>query len=100
MTWVDVGSATLPDGTVFAAHVGETQLAVARVDDEWHAVETWCTHAECPLSDGWVDGRALRCACHGALFDLVTGDPLEGPASAPIRVFETRVASGRIEVDV
>jgi 3-phenylpropionate/trans-cinnamate dioxygenase ferredoxin subunit len=59
-----------------------------------------CTHAECPLSDGWVEERAIRCACHGALFDLVTGEPLEGPAEEPVRVFATRVSGGRVEIDL
>lgn len=99
MTWRDVAQASLPDETVLAARVGETLIAVARVGDDWHAVEAWCTHAECPLTDGWVEGTAIRCACHGALFDLTTGEPLEGPALAPVRVFPTRVSGDRVEVD-
>ena len=46
--------------------------------------ETWCSHEECPLSDGWLEGEAIRCACHGALFSLADGAPLEGPALDPI----------------
>lgn len=99
MTWTDVAPASLPDETVLAARIGETLIAVARSGDGWHAVEAWCTHAECPLTDGWVEGLAIRCACHGALFDLATGEPLEGPATAPVRVFPTRVSADRVEVD-
>ena len=75
-------------------------IALARVGGAWHAVETWCTHAECPLSDGWVEGGAIRCACHGSLFDLATGDVLEGPAEEPVRVFPTRVAGDRVEIEL
>lgn len=100
MTWVDAASASLPDGTVVGAATGDVRLALARVDGAWHAVETWCTHADCPLSDGWVEGAAIRCACHGSLFDLVTGEPLEGPAVEPVRVFPTRVAGDRVEVEL
>ena len=60
MTWVDVASASLPDETVIGATVADTALALARVDGIWHALETWCTHAECPLSDGWVEDAAIR----------------------------------------
>jgi 3-phenylpropionate/trans-cinnamate dioxygenase ferredoxin subunit len=100
MTWFDACDAALPDGSVVEVAAADTQLALARVGDDWYAVETWCTHQECPLTDGWVEDRAIRCACHGALFDLVTGTPLEGPAEEPVRVFPTRVVAGRVEVDV
>ncbi len=100
MTWHDAGDAGLPDGSVVEVSADSTFVALARVGDTWHAVDLWCTHAECPLSDGWVEDGALRCACHGALFDLATGRPLEGPAEAPVRVYSTRVRQGRVEVEV
>jgi nitrite reductase/ring-hydroxylating ferredoxin subunit len=99
MTWLDAADASLPDESVVAAEAGGTAMALARVAGAWHAVETWCTHAECPLSDGWVEGAAIRCACHGSLFDLRTGAPLEGPASEPVRVFPTRVVDDRVEIE-
>ena len=100
MTWHDACDTVLPDGSVVEVSVESTFVAVARAGDTWHAVELWCTHAECPLSDGWVEGKALRCACHGALYDLDAGEPLEGPAEKPLRVFATRLRDGRVEVDV
>jgi nitrite reductase/ring-hydroxylating ferredoxin subunit len=100
MTWIDAADASLPDETVVAVDAGGIAVALARVDGAWYAVETWCTHAECPLSDGWIEGAAIRCPCHGSLFDLATGDVLEGPADEPVRVFPTRVAGVRVEIGV
>jgi nitrite reductase/ring-hydroxylating ferredoxin subunit len=100
MTWLDAADASLPDESVVAVDADGTTVALARVEGAWHAVETWCTHAECPLSDGWVEGAAIRCPCHGSLFDLATGDVLEGPAEEPVRVFATRVMGSRVEVEV
>jgi 3-phenylpropionate/trans-cinnamate dioxygenase ferredoxin subunit len=100
MTWVDVGDATAPDESVVAADVDGILLALAKSDGAWYAVETWCTHAECPLSDGWVEGASIRCPCHGSLFDLATGAVLEGPAEEPVRAFPTRVAAGRVEIEL
>jgi nitrite reductase/ring-hydroxylating ferredoxin subunit len=99
MTWFDAADASLPDETVLAADAAGTVVALARAAGAWHAVETWCTHAECPLSDGWVEGTAIRCPCHGSLFDLRTGAPLEGPADESVRVFPTRVVDGRVEFE-
>jgi nitrite reductase/ring-hydroxylating ferredoxin subunit len=100
MTWVELASASLPDETVLGVTAGDTMVALARVGGVWHAVEAWCTHAECPLSDGWVEGAAIRCPCHGSLFDLATGEPLEGPAEQPVRTFATRVVADRVEVEL
>jgi nitrite reductase/ring-hydroxylating ferredoxin subunit len=100
MTWIDAADASLPDETVVAVDAGGIAVALARVDGAWYAVETWCTHAECPLSDGWIEGAAIRCPCHGSLFDLATGDVLEGPADEPVPVFPTRVAGVRVEIGV
>jgi 3-phenylpropionate/trans-cinnamate dioxygenase ferredoxin subunit len=100
MTWVDAADALLPDGTVVGSSAGEMLIAIARVDGAWYAVDAWCTHAECPLTDGWVEGRAIRCACHASLFDLATGEVLDGPAEEPVRTYATRVAAGRVEIEL
>lgn len=100
MTWVDATSAALPDGTLVALSAGGELVAVGRADGAWHALDGWCTHDECPLTDGWLEDAALRCACHAALFDLATGAPLEGPADDPVRVYPTRVVDGRVEVEL
>jgi nitrite reductase/ring-hydroxylating ferredoxin subunit len=84
---------------VVGAAVGDTLVAVARVNGAWHAVEAWCTHAECPLTDGWVEAHAIRCPCHGSLFDLASGAVLEGPAEEPVRTLPARVAGSRVEID-
>ncbi|MGL6279259.1 MAG: Rieske (2Fe-2S) protein [Gaiella sp.] len=101
MTWVDAADAAAPAGTLVDLRRGEVLVAVARAEGGgWHALDAWCTHAECPLTDGWVEGDALRCACHAALFELATGEPLEGPAEEPVRVYPTRVLDGRVEVEL
>jgi 3-phenylpropionate/trans-cinnamate dioxygenase ferredoxin subunit len=101
VSWVDLGPAepAAPD-EVRDVRVGARLVGLARVGEGWVAFDPWCTHAECPLTDGWLEGDALRCACHGALFDLSTGAPLEGPAVEPIRLFPTRVVDEHIEADV
>lgn len=100
MTWIDATSASLPDGTLVSLVHGDRHVAVGRAAGTWHAVDGWCTHAECPLGDGWLEDAAVRCACHGALFDLATGAVLEGPAAEPVAVFATRVSGERIEVEI
>jgi 3-phenylpropionate/trans-cinnamate dioxygenase ferredoxin subunit len=100
MSWVDLCAADLGDAELRAVVSGVLHLGVTRADDAWHVFEVWCTHAECPLTDGWLEGPAVRCACHGALFDLESGRPLEGPAEEPIRIVAARVREGRVEAQL
>ncbi|MFN8225034.1 MAG: Rieske 2Fe-2S domain-containing protein [Gaiellales bacterium] len=97
--WVDVADASLPVGTLTNVHVGGEDIVVARVGEWWAAVSGACTHDECPLADGWLEDTALRCPCHAALFDLATGEPVEGPATEPLVVYPVRVQLGRVEVE-
>jgi nitrite reductase/ring-hydroxylating ferredoxin subunit len=101
VTWVDAADAASADGTVVSLSSGGRLVAVVRSEGGWHALDAWCTHAECPLTDGWVEDGGLRCACHGALFDLASGEPREGPALEAVRVYPTRNGgNGRIAVEL
>ena len=101
MSAVDLGAADLADGELREVTVEGLSLVVARSDGRYVAFETWCTHEECPLGDGWLEGEAIRCACHGSLFSLVDGAVLEGPALDPIAVAAASVtAAGRVVADI
>ncbi len=97
----DLGPADLADGELREATAEGLSLVVAWVEGRYVAFETWCSHEECPLSDGWLEGEAIRCACHGALFSLTDGAALEGPALDPIVVVGASVtADGRVVADI
>ncbi len=98
---VDLGPPDLADGELREAAVRGRALVVARAGERYVAFETWCTHEECPLSDGWLEGEAIRCACHGALFSLVDGTAIEGPTGDPITVYEASLtAEGRLVAEI
>ena len=100
MTWTDVGTGILAEGELREVHAPGVSLGVARAGGELYAFELWCTHADCPLTDGHLEGTAVRCACHGALFRLGDGVPVEGPAEEPVRTFPVRLREGRMEIDL
>jgi nitrite reductase/ring-hydroxylating ferredoxin subunit len=100
MTWVDLGAQPEEGDELREVQVGERRVALARLAGAWVAFDPWCPHAECPLTDGWLEGTAVRCACHGGLFDLETGVALAGPTLEPLQLFPTRRAGGRLEADL
>ena len=97
--WVKVGPAgSVPEGEVTAFGVGERQVAVANVEGDLHAFDDVCTHLQCSLAEGELDGTTIECPCHGSQFDVTSGEAIGGPAVDPVDVFETKVEDGELKV--
>lgn len=92
----------LAPGEAKQVDVGDTKIALVRIDDEFHALGDRCSHANYSLSEGEVDGeeRTLECWKHGAQFCLDDGVPLTLPATAPVPVYEVDVAEGEVFVSL
>ncbi|MES2210001.1 MAG: Rieske 2Fe-2S domain-containing protein [Chloroflexota bacterium] len=73
-------------GEMVTVIVAGTAVAVANTDGVLRAFDDTCTHRECPLSEGRLDGLTVVCPCHMSRFDLLSGEPLNGPAQLPIRI--------------
>ena len=63
------------------------------------AVEDSCTHQAFPISAGELlpDG-SIECPWHGARFDCMTGEVLQGPATEAIQTYEVQVEDGIVQV--
>ncbi|WP_214316785.1 Rieske (2Fe-2S) protein [Nonomuraea sediminis] len=91
-------SGQVPDGIVRRFFVGEVELAVARWGGRVYAMSNYCTHLDCLLSSGHATEDGLRCSCHGSVFDYDTGEPIQPPATRPIRTYPVKEDNGEILV--
>jgi 3-phenylpropionate/trans-cinnamate dioxygenase ferredoxin component len=99
--WTVVGSAGEPgEGEMFEFNDRGEPVVVARMDGKLYAFQGWCTHEECPLSEGILTDRQLECYCHGAIFDIRTGEALVGPALESLQIYPVREQDGEIEVEL
>jgi cytochrome P450/nitrite reductase/ring-hydroxylating ferredoxin subunit len=73
-------------------------VCLARIEDEWLAFDGTCTHQQCSLADGDLEGAVIVCPCHGSEFDLRTGEVLSPPAFEPLPVYPVQVEAGRLLV--
>ena len=74
-------------------------LVLLRDGEAIYAAAATCTHVGGPLDEGTVEDACITCPWHGSLFDLRDGRVIHGPASSPIRAYETRVSeTGQVEV--
>jgi 3-phenylpropionate/trans-cinnamate dioxygenase ferredoxin component len=88
----------LVDGEGVKVTVGETEIAVFRVDESVWAIADRCSHAEASLAEGELFGTHVECPRHGAEFDITTGKQLSLPATKPVRTFDTRIVDGDVVV--
>jgi 3-phenylpropionate/trans-cinnamate dioxygenase ferredoxin subunit len=115
MTWHDVAAVeNLREGDRLVVEVAGRSVGVFRVDGDLHAVLNRCPHAGAPVCEGRITGRVvasptgqvhydadaltLRCPWHHWEFDLPTGRAVAPGVRQRLKVFETRVADGRIQV--
>ena len=99
--FVRVADATeVGENDLAAFEVGGERIAVANVGGSFHAFGNMCTHRQCFLALGVLEGTIVTCPCHGSQFDVTTGEVLRGPALEPVRSYTTRVDDGALQVDI
>jgi nitrite reductase/ring-hydroxylating ferredoxin subunit len=99
VAWHEVGAVGYaPAGALRQVELEGRLVCVGRVADGWVAFQDTCTHEECSLSDGELDGDVVVCPCHGSEFDIRTGDVLSPPALEPLPIYEAREQGGSLLV--
>gem|GEM_PF-29711 len=97
--WHEAGTAADESvGALRRVEVAERAVCVARTADGWIAFDDTCTHEECSLAEGELDGSVVVCPCHGSEFDVRTGDVMTPPALDPLPIYEAREDGGTLFV--
>jgi 3-phenylpropionate/trans-cinnamate dioxygenase ferredoxin subunit len=101
MGFVTVGKAIeILAGEMAAFNVEGNRVAVANVDDTLYGFSDVCTHRQCPLAKGELDGTTVTCPCHGSQFDVTTGAVLSPPAVEPVATFPVRIEADALQIDI
>jgi nitrite reductase/ring-hydroxylating ferredoxin subunit len=90
--------ADIPAGAMKCVAVDRERVLLAHVDGRFYAVSDICGHRNAPLSRGRLLGHIVECPLHFAQFDVRSGRLVDGPVSADIACYETRVADGTVFV--
>ncbi len=101
MPWIDVADrATLERRHWLEAEAGATAVLLFDLAGEVYATAAICPHHAAWLSQGGITGDCVDCPRHMGQFHIPTGEQRRGPACGPLRTYPTRVAGGRVLVDV
>ena len=103
----------LKNGTMKAVNAAGRQILLARVGDEYYAVDNICSHMKGNLSQGKLEGTVVTCPLHGSQFDISNGRVVRwlkgGPmskiggalkSSKDLTVYNVKVEDGRVLVEV
>lgn len=93
-------AADVRPGSLVAFDMDGIRIAVANAGGRLFAIDEMCTHEQCSLvEEGTLEGTVVTCGCHGAQFDVRTGEVLAPPALEPLRVYPLRIEHGDIVVE-
>ena len=90
----------IANGAMKEVKLKDKSVTIANVDGEFLAFEASCTHQQCALAGGYLDAYTLTCYCHGAMFNVSTGNVLGPPATKSINVYKTKVEEEDILVEI
>ncbi len=101
MSWVEATTVdALADSDVVGVELNGLRLAIYRLDDEYFATDDICTHQFALLSEGYVEDGCVECPIHQGIFNIRTGEPVEGPVDEPLKTYAVKLEADRILVEL
>jgi 3-phenylpropionate/trans-cinnamate dioxygenase ferredoxin subunit len=90
----------LKDGLPLPVFVEDEEIIIVKAGEQVYALFDRCSHQDFPLSLGKVDGGRIKCAAHGAEFDLASGKALTAPAFAPVRTYPVEIDGDDVYIEI
>jgi nitrite reductase/ring-hydroxylating ferredoxin subunit len=90
--------ADIPAGGMKCVAIDRARVLLAHVEGRFYAISDICGHRNAPLSRGKLDGHVVECPLHFAQFDVRSGKLIDGPVSADVACYETRIDGDTIFV--
>jgi 3-phenylpropionate/trans-cinnamate dioxygenase ferredoxin subunit len=99
--WMEVACRDeLRPGTMKRVDIAGNRYLIANANGQIYAVDDLCSHEEVPLYLGCIEGDSIKCSLHGSRFSLKSGEPLDEPATEPIKTYPIKISSERIYVRI
>jgi nitrite reductase/ring-hydroxylating ferredoxin subunit len=85
---------------MIGADVADKSILIVNLDGQYYAIGNICTHLGCRLSQGMLKAENVQCPCHGSVFNVKTGEVVNGIAKKTAPSFQVKVDGDQILVDV
>lgn len=88
----------LEHGDVTPVSFDKLELAVYDTLDGITVSLARCTHGNANLCDGYFDGNHIECPLHQGLFDARSGVAKAAPARVSLKMLETQILDGIVQI--
>jgi len=88
------------EGQLFGLIHDDKKILLANLKGKIHATDLICTHANADLSTGFLSEEGVRCPLHLSVFNLENGEPQNLPAENPLKVYNVKIDSNEVYVEV
>lgn len=92
--------ADLENGKIKEIKIGNKIIAIANIKDKYYAFDGLCIHIQCPLAGGYIKDHYIVCYCHGAQFDIETGEVKAPQAKTPLKIYKVKMKEEDIFVEI
>ncbi|HEV2289120.1 MAG TPA: Rieske 2Fe-2S domain-containing protein [Candidatus Acidoferrales bacterium] len=89
----------IPAGEIRELQLGDTTLALARVGDNFFAINGICLHQGGPIGEGQLTGETVSCPWHGWTYDVTTGTLTQDPSQS-VACYKVEIRGDEVFVDV
>lgn len=86
------------EGSLVKTEVEGEEIVIANVKGKFYGIYAYCKHEEWDLSEGTLIDAKIKCAGHGAIWDLETGKAefIEALEDEPL--YDVKVINGYLYV--
>lgn len=90
----------IKDGGMKKVIILGSEILLANLAGDFFAMNDSCTHKQCSLSTGSIDGNVVYCPCHGSQFDVTSGEVLVPPATIPEKIYKVKMIGDDIYIEI
>ncbi len=90
----------LAPGKKVPTRIEDREILICRIEDDYFALASRCTHSAWPLAEEVIEGTEIVCSLHGARFDIRDGCPTGGPARKPLATYPIEIREGELYVSI
>lgn len=91
----------IPLGKKIKVEVKGTEIMLSNIGGKIYAIDDVCSHEQCSLTDGDLEGFTITCSCHGGKYDVRNGNGFkETPWVTEQESYEVKVEGKDVFVKV
>ena len=90
----------LQNGQMQQIAVGDSQILLSKIEDQFYATGAFCSHYGAPLAKGVLCGERIVCPWHNACYNAIAGQQEEPPGLDSLAHFAVRVEGENVLVEL